>query len=73
MKKSYYQIDGVNEKFRTLYNAKHHVYIAYTPNERIRELYGTCITQVKKDEVISMTPVRIDENGGYSFGRTVRP
>lgn len=72
MKKSYYQIDGVNETFRTLYDAKHHVYVAYTPKERIRELSGTCIVQVKQDEVIFMTPIRIDGNGCYSFGRTVR-
>lgn len=72
MGKSYYQIDGVNELFKSLYAAKHHVYIAYTPKERIREISGTCITHVKRDEVISMTPIRISEIGAYSFGRTIK-
>lgn len=72
MKRNYYQIDGVNEKFETLWDAKHHVYIAYTPKERIRELKGTYISHVRNEDVVSITPIYIDENGSYSFGRTVK-
>lgn len=72
MKRNYYQIDGVNENFETLYDAKHHVNIAYTAKERIRELKGTYISHVRNEDVVSITPIYIDENGSYSFGRTVK-
>lgn len=72
MKANYYRIDGVNEMFKTLFDAKHHVYVAYTANERIKYLHGTSITHVVGDDVVSITPIKIDENGGYSFGRTVK-
>lgn len=70
--KNYYQIDGENEQFKILHDAKHHVWIAYTPKERIRELTGTCINHVRNGDVVSITPIYVDENGSYSFGRTIK-
>lgn len=66
-----YFIDGENTVFRTLSEAKYHVYIAYTPKERIKYLNEACIVGFdKKDEYRSYTPIMIDEEGGYSFGKT---
>lgn len=70
--KTFYQIDGVNEEFRTLQAAKHHVYIAYTDEERIKYLSGTSITKICNEEAVTMTPINIDRFGNYSFGRTVK-
>lgn len=72
MRRNYYQIDGVNEEFETLHDAKHHVYIAYTPEERIRELKGTYINHIRNDDVVSITPIYVDKKGSYSFGRTLK-
>ena len=38
-----YTIDGCNEMFLTLQEAKKHIWLAYTPKECIKELTGTCI------------------------------
>lgn len=68
--KAFYQIDGVNENFRTLNAAKFHVYVAYTERERIKELTNTVISKIHNDNVTTITPINIDENGNYSFGKT---
>lgn len=70
--KTYYQIDGDNNTFPTLRDAKWHCIIAYTPKERLRYLNDTCITKVVKDEVATYTPVRVSEGGKLSYGRTVK-
>lgn len=67
-----YIIDGENETFRTLHAAKHHVYIAYTKDERIKYLLNTSIVCIANDEAISETPIIIDEQGNYAFGKTVK-
>lgn len=38
-----YTIDGCNEMFLTLQEAKKHIWLAYTPKECIKELTDTCI------------------------------
>lgn len=72
MRADYYLIDGENQKFNTLKAAKWHVYIAYTKNERIKYLNNSMIIGVNKktDETVSVTPIKIDDNGDYSFGKT---
>ena len=64
-------IDGENTLFRTLSEAKYHIYIAYTKDERRKYLNEACIVGFdKKDEYRSYTPIKIDEEGNYSFGKT---
>lgn len=66
----YYQIDGDNNMFATLREAKHHVYVAYTERERVKYLRGSNIVCVRDGEVRTVTPINIDNEGRYSFGRT---
>ena len=66
----YYRIDGVNENFPSLRAAKLHVSIAYTPEERLRELKGTSIVGYKNDEPYSNTFIIVNELGSYAFGIT---
>ena len=68
--KTYYQIDGDNNHFPTLREAKHHVYIAYTERERLKYLQGCNICGVAREEITTITPIIIDEAGGYRFGKT---
>ena len=71
VKISGYFIDGENNVFQTLSEAKYHIYIAYTPKERVKYLNEACIVGFdKKDEYRSYTPIKIDEEGNYSFGKT---
>lgn len=71
MKTTHYCIDGVNEMFRSLADAKHHVSIAYTQRERRMYLRGCMICKVVNEEVVSVTPI-IVEDDSYKFGKTVR-
>ena len=70
--KAYYSIDGDNNVFPTLREAKWHCEIAYTPRERVRYLNGTCITKVVNDETATYTPVKVSGSGSLSYGRTVK-
>ena len=67
----YYQIDGVNEMFRTLKDAKHHVWIAFTQRERKMFLRDTCIIKVENDEATTMTPIVVTDKG-YTFKKTIK-
>ena len=69
--KQYYSIDGDNNVFPTLREAKWHCSFAYTPRERVRYLQDTCITKVVKDEVVSYTRIKVSESGALSYGRTL--
>ena len=70
--KKYYQIDGDNNQFSTLSEAKNHVYVAYTENERLKYLQHCDICGVVNEEVVSITPIIINEAGGFRFGKTCR-
>lgn len=65
----YYQIDGDDNIFRSLRNAKHHVWIAYTQSERIKYLTGCSIAKVENGRVVTITPIIVTTDG-YSFGKT---
>lgn len=67
-----YYIYGENQMFDTLSAAKYHIDIAYTAKERIKYLQGCQIVGVKNDETVTTTEIRIDEEGGFSFGRTIK-
>lgn len=72
-KNTFYQIDGVNEVFNTLKNAKWHIYVAYTDKERAKYLpASSCIYKVVNGEVTTYTPFTVDDNGKYKFSKTVK-
>ena len=53
-----YTIDGCNEMFLTLQEAKKHIWLAYTPKECIKELTDTCIVGWKDGEVHSFDEMK---------------
>ena len=70
-----YRIDGENETFSTLKDAKYHIWFAYTNNERIR-YFGKEPSYIvgidRKDEIVSITEIKVDDKGKESFGKTMR-
>lgn len=73
MRNLYYQIDGVNELFATLKDAKFHIYVAYTDKERAKYLpESSAIYKVVNGDVKTFTPLFVDDNGKYKFGKTVK-
>lgn len=72
MRNLYYIIDGINETFATLKDAKFHVYVAYTDKERAKYLRDTNICKVVNGETSTVTDILVDENGKYKFGKTVK-
>lgn len=70
MKTTHYRIDGVNHIFRTMADAKHHVWVAYTQRERRMYLRDCMICKIVNEEVVSMTPI-IVEDDSYKLGKTV--
>lgn len=67
-----YTIDGCNEMFLTLQEAKKHIWLAYTPKECIKELTDTYIVGWQGENVHSLTAIRVNEYGEISYGRTVK-
>lgn len=72
MRKVYYQIDGEEEQFFTLRDAKFHVYIAYTKQERIKDLKGCSIFKYVDGEIVSETKIIVDDAGNYGFSKTIK-
>lgn len=66
-----YQIDGDKNVFRSLRAAKHHVWCAYTQEERLKSLKDFFIVRTENDEVVTKTPIHVTTDG-YSFGKTLR-
>lgn len=69
MKNNYWTIDGINEVFESLKDAKWHVEIAFTNNERVKYLTNTSISHIVNDEVVSTVKINIDSDGNFKFGR----
>lgn len=72
MRNLYYQVDGINEVFPTLKAAKFHVYVAYTDKERAKYLPSSKITKVVNERAVNYTPIVVEDNGKYKFGKTVK-
>ena len=66
-----YQISGDNNVFRSLRAAKHHVFIAYTQEERIKYLNNTDIIRYENDMAVTRTRIYVTTDG-YSFGKTIK-
>ena len=69
MKNNFWTLDGANEAFETLNDAKWHVEIAYTPAERMKYLRNARISHIVNGECVSTVAVKIDDNGNFKFGR----
>lgn len=67
----YYKIEGVNDTFRTLTNAKHHVCVAFTQRERVKYLTNYSICKIVGERIVTKTPILVT-NDAYSFGKTKR-
>lgn len=68
---TYYRIDGVNESFKTLKDAKYYIWFAYTDNERIK-YFGkepSYISGFHEDEWLTSTEIKISKEGKVSFGK----
>lgn len=73
MNNSYWQIDGVNEIFRTLKDAKHHIWFAYTPAERIKYLSGSSITHWIGEEIVSTVAITLRDAGTLThYGKVTK-
>lgn len=72
MRNTYYQIDGVNELFATLKDAKYYIYVAFTDKERARYLRDTNICKVVNGKTSTVTPIIVSDTGKYKFGKTVK-
>lgn len=68
-RKNYWAIDGDNNIFDTLSEAKYHCDIAYTPKERIKYLNNTEIYQIKNNELYSTVTIHTDDEGNLSFSK----
>lgn len=71
-RKNYWAIDGDNNIFDTLSEAKYHCDIAYTPKERIKYLNNTEIYQIKNGELHSIVTIHTDDNGNLSFSKPTK-
>lgn len=61
--KRYYIIDGDNNTFDTLRDAKFHIDIAYTPQEQKKYLHDTYIVGMQGDREISQTKITVTDKG----------
>lgn len=67
---TYYIINGANGVFSTLKEAKYHIWVAYTAKERVKFLGDTTILKIHNEEAVTYTPVKIDEEGNVTYGKT---
>lgn len=72
MRNRYYEIDGINETFATLKDAKFYVYVAFTDKERAKYLRDANICKVVNGETSTVTPIIVSDTGKYKFGKTVK-
>ena len=66
-----YQIEGDNNIFRSLRAAKHHVFLAYTQEERIKYLNNANIIRYEDDNAVTITRIYVTTDG-YSFSKTIK-
>jgi hypothetical protein len=70
LSKVYYQIGADGKQiFSTLRSAKQHVWMAYTQEERVKELSGESIYKVYNGELVSETKIYVTTDA-YFFGKT---
>lgn len=74
MRATIYRIDGVNEEFENLYDAKNHVWFL-SPSDRLKTFGNTSYIKgvnERKGEIVSLTEIKVDERGCLSFGRCLK-
>lgn len=65
-----YRIDGVNETFNTLKDAKYYLSFYTQKDFKSEELLGTDIVGSKGDDCITLTPIKGYEGGRVLYGKT---
>lgn len=66
-----YTIEGQNQAFKSLSDAKYHASHNDTPNEHIRFYREpTYIIGRRGDNIVSLTLIKVDDKGNVTFGRT---
>lgn len=71
-RKNYWLIDGAEEEFNTLSEAKHFCEREFNPKERIEYLNNTEIFQIKNDELYSTVTIHTDDKGNLSFSKPTK-
>ena len=72
MKNNHYRIDGDNNVFNTLRDAKRHIYVAYTAREAVKYLTGATIMKISGDDIRTLTPINVSDEGRVTYGKTRR-
>lgn len=66
----YYRIDGVDEVFKSLKDAKYYIWNAYTNNRGIGlEKSPNYILGCNDDKCLTATEIKVNEEGKVSFGK----
>lgn len=65
-----YRIDGVNEVFKTLKDAKYYLSFYTQKDFKSEELLDTDISGFKGNDCISLTPIKGYEDGRVLYGKT---
>jgi hypothetical protein len=70
--KHQYIVSFFNTSFDSLKDAKWNVKVAFTRQEAKKYLIHESIAHFIGENMHSLTPIRVDEHGNISFGRTIR-
>lgn len=68
--RNYWNIDGDNNEFATLREAKSHIWLAYTDKER-KQLHNETITHVVKGVAVGLVIIYVDGNGKATYSSTI--
>lgn len=69
MRARYYLIEGVNEKFENLRDAKYHFHF-YTEKEKEAKVGGSILGMSSSGEIITVTRINGVKKGRMIFGET---
>lgn len=70
IKNNFFKIDGLEIQFRSLKEAKNYIKLSCSKEFRLAKLNKKSIVRIINGVKTSKTPIKIDNNGGYGFGRT---
>lgn len=68
--KHFYYISGFDQVFHSLEDAKWNLTVGFTRLEAIKHLQNQSICHFVGDKLHSETPIKVDETGRISFGKT---
>lgn len=68
--RNYWIIDGDNNEFATLREAKSHIWLAYTDKER-QQLDGETITHVVNERAVGLVFIYVNGDGKATYSSTI--